>query len=53
MEYRISQRSGGWVVYSGTLKHGDWFIEGTVFSHPTIAECYAWIKAKQEGLLLI
>jgi hypothetical protein len=65
MEYRIGFENkrvmGGsiviWKVFSGKLERilvNDRFIKDkVVYSSESIADCYAWIKAKQEGLFLI
>ena len=51
MEYKIFQIDGTWKVYSGRSSYGDWIKEDIVFLGGSIADCYAWIKAKQEGLI--
>jgi hypothetical protein len=54
MEYKIfktNQQSGTWKVYSGHTSHGDWIKDDLEYSSNSIADCYAWIKAKQENLL--
>jgi len=54
MEYKIfktDQVIGNWKVYSGHLSHGDWIKGDLEFSSNSITDCYAWIKAKQEGLI--
>ena len=53
MEYKIFQIDGTWKVYLGHMSYGDWVKEDVVFSSNSIADCYAWIKAKQEGLMYI
>jgi hypothetical protein len=54
MEYKIfqtNQQIGTWKVYSGHTSHGDWIKDDLEYSSNSIADCYAWIKAKQENLL--
>jgi hypothetical protein len=42
-----------WHVWSGRVSYGDFVKEEIVFSDEDIANCYAWIKAKKEGLMLL
>ena len=51
MEYKIFRIDGTWKVYSGYTSYGAWVIDDVVFGGDSIADCYAWIKAKQEGLI--
>lgn len=61
MEYRIDSEKvrvlGGeivmWRVYSGRVSYGDFIKDEIVYSSESIADCYAWVKVKQEGLMLI
>jgi hypothetical protein len=50
--YRIAYTSGEWFVYSGRISYGDFVKEDVVFSSKSIADCYAWIKAMNEGLII-
>lgn len=66
MKYKIFQIDGTWKVYSGHISYvdsikdiikdkmspitGDWVKDDVVFWSDSIADCYAWIKAKQENL---
>ena len=52
MEYRIKISDEGCVVHEGYMSYGCFISEGIVFTG-TLANCYAWIKAKQEGLLYL
>jgi hypothetical protein len=51
MIYKIFQIDGTWKVYSGHTSYDTWVKEDVVFCSLSIADCYAWIKAKQEGLI--
>ena len=51
MNYKIFEVDGIWGVYSGYTYYGEWEREHVLFSSSSIADCYAWIKAKTEGLL--
>jgi hypothetical protein len=51
MDYKIWLIDGEWTVYSGRISYGDWMREDIVFWSKSIADCYAWVKAKQEGLI--
>jgi hypothetical protein len=51
MYYKIFRIDDAWKVYSGYMSYGDWVKEDIVFWSTSIADCYAWIKAKQERLL--
>lgn len=51
MEYKIFQIDGTWKVYSGYMSNGAWVRDDIVFWSDSIADCYAWIKAKQENLI--
>jgi hypothetical protein len=52
MEYKIGELHGEWVVYSGYISYGYFTKEEIVFSGGSLADCYIWLKAKTEGLLL-
>jgi len=57
-EYRLdSERYDGeikqWHVWSGRVSYGDFIKEEIVYSSESIADCYAWISAKKEGLMLL
>lgn len=53
MQYKIELRGDStWVVYEGRLVYGEYTIDKTVFSSNNIADCYAWIKAKEENLII-
>jgi hypothetical protein len=49
--YRIYQLDGQWTVYSIYVSYGDVVKEDILFQSSSIADCYAWIKSKEEGLL--
>jgi hypothetical protein len=49
--YKIFIIDGIWEVYSGYLSSGYFTREDLEFWSKSIADCYAWIKAKEEGLL--
>jgi hypothetical protein len=49
--YKIYKIDGLWKVYSGRSSYGDWIKDDIVFWSESISECYAWIKAKEEGLI--
>ena len=49
MDYKIYKIDGTWKVYSGYTSYGDWVKDDIEFWSDSIADCYAWIKAKQEG----
>lgn len=51
VDYKIFQVEGTWVVYSMYIHYGDWLKDKLMYSSDSIADCYAWIKAEQEGLL--
>ncbi len=51
MKYKIFKVDYDWVVYPGYTTYGDWVKEEPVFWSKSIADCYAWIKAQEEGLL--
>jgi hypothetical protein len=51
MNYKIFLIDGTWKVYSGFLSYGDWVKEDIVFISDSFGDCYAWIKAKEEGLI--
>ena len=51
MEYKIFKIDGTWKIYSGRTSYGDWVKDDVVFWSDSIADCYAWIKAKQENLI--
>jgi len=51
MEYKMFKIDGVWEVYSGRTSYGDWIKDEVEFTSKSIADCYAWIKAKQENLL--
>lgn len=40
-------------VWSGRISYGGFVKEEIVYSNESIADCYAWVKAKKEGLILI
>lgn len=42
---------GKWIVYSGYMECGVWVKDNILICSNSIADCYAWIKAKEEGLL--
>jgi hypothetical protein len=50
-EYKIFQMDGIWNVYSGYTGYSLFIKHDIVYWSVSIADCYAWIKAKQEGLL--
>lgn len=52
MEYRIV-REGIWCVYEGHVSYGDFVKGDLVYESSSIADCYAWIKIKQEGFFNI
>ena len=49
--YKIFPERTNWVVYSGYVSFGYFTRQELEFSSSSIADCYAWIKAKEEGLL--
>ena len=49
--YRIINRDDSWVVYSGWIAYGVFEADDIEYKSKSIADCYAWVKAKQEGLL--
>ena len=49
--YKIFHIKHIWMVYSGYLTFGDWTKDKLQFSSQNISDCYAWIKAKEEGLI--
>ena len=51
MQYRIFPIDGEWKVYSVYNHYGELVKEENVFSSNSFADCYAWIKAKEEGLI--
>ena len=52
MQYRIERLQGSeWCVYSGRTSFED-FIRHDIVFKGGIADCYAWIKAKKEGLAI-
>jgi hypothetical protein len=59
-EYRLDSENiramGGWLcnwqVWSGRVSFGDFIKDEVVYSSQSIADCYAWVSAKREGLLL-
>ena len=51
MEYKIFYLDGFWKVYSGFDEYGLWVKDELVYWSKNIADCYAWVKAKQENLL--
>ena len=51
VEYKIFKENDLWEVYSGYVSYGDWVKDESVFYSYSLADCYAWIKAKQEGLI--
>lgn len=51
-EYKIFKSNGSWRVYLGYTYNDVWHKEHIVFWSPSIADCYAWIKAKQENLVI-
>jgi hypothetical protein len=50
--YRLKFKEGLWSVYDGHIEYGNYLEDSIVFSSPSIADCYAWVKAKEEGLIL-
>jgi hypothetical protein len=52
MKYKIKSVSGRWMVIEGYLKDGAFREDDIPFASTSIADCYAWIKAKEEGLNL-
>ena len=52
MEYRLKYVSGEWMVIEGSIRYGDFVQDCPIFSSKSIADCYAWLNAKKEGLIL-
>ena len=51
-EYKIYKSNGSWRVYVGYTHNEIWRAEYFVFWSQSIADCYAWIKAKKENLII-
>jgi hypothetical protein len=49
--YKIIEMYKTWHVYSGHMVYNEWVKDDIVYSSTSIADCYAWVKAKEEGLL--
>lgn len=41
-----------WSVYTGETSHGIFIKEDCVFTSESITDCYTWIKATKEGLII-
>ena len=54
MEYRIEITRDPRICYvwDGVMSYGD-FVRDEVVYTGSLADCYIWIKAKQEGLFLL
>lgn len=56
MRYKIFNIDNKWAVYSGYYHNGlgsnDWIKEDIQIISNSISDCYTWIKAKQEGLMV-
>jgi len=50
-KYRIKSMNGQWHVVEGYIEYGNFMTEDYLFKG-SVADCYAWIKAKEEGLIL-
>lgn len=56
IEYRLDSEEIDnctiWYVWLGKVTYGDFIKDKIVYSNKSIADCYSWIKANKEGLIL-
>jgi len=52
MKYKIFRIDGTWKVYTGYMyNENEWTKDNIVFWSNSLADCLAWVKAKEDGLL--